>query len=256
MENTVTPFFFFLAGIHNQTSIINPHTEAGLTLLSLFHSSLLRHFIASSFRHFVASSLQQLRHCVASSLQHCVASSLQHHVASSLQHRVASSWLRGFFASTLRRLFVSTLRRCVASSLQHYVVSSLQHFVASSLWHCVASSSCNSYLSTIAVLLCDRHLFWSCPLCFAIFFMKVHFLFFFYSFFLFVVHFSGVHPVLLFIVVLRLFTHNGCFCRLFEDSQESVHHHTESRGQTHRGGDNFGSSSFCQFHLFFVSHRC
>jgi hypothetical protein len=70
-------------------------------------------------------------------------------------------------------------------------------------------------------------------------FALLSFFFFFHEsspfFFFFLVHFSGVHPVFLFIVVLRLFGHNGCFCRLFEDSQESVHHHTESRERTHRG---------------------
>jgi hypothetical protein len=76
-----------------------------------------------------------------------------------------------------------------------------------------------------------------------------------FTLFFFFTHFSGVHPVFLFIMVLRLFTHNGCFCRLFEDSQESVYHHSKSRGRTHRGGDNFGSFSFCRYHLF-IPHRC
>ena len=142
-------------------------------LLLHYNIALLLHYNTTLLLRFNTALL--LRDCVASSLWHFVASSLRHFVASSLLHCVASS---------LRHLVASSLRQCVASSLRH--------FVASSLRHCVTSSPCNSYLSTtawltypsVAVLLCDRHLLWSCPFCFALFSWKFTFFFLLIFFFL------------------------------------------------------------------------
>uniref|UniRef100_A0A2N9G5U8 Aminotransferase-like plant mobile domain-containing protein n=1 Tax=Fagus sylvatica TaxID=28930 RepID=A0A2N9G5U8_FAGSY len=198
-----------------------------ITLLLRFNAALLlRDCVASSLRHFVASSL---RHCVASSLRHFDTALLLHYNTTLFLRFNTSS----FFA-TLCCFFASTLRHCVASSLRHFVASSLQHFVVLLRFDIVL-------LLRLATLICLQLL--GSLICLS-------------QFYFVTVTYFGVHPVFLFIVVLRLFAHNGCFCRLFEDSQESVHHHTESRGRTHRGGDNFSSSSFCQFHLFFVPHRC
>ena len=103
-------------------SIINPHTEAGLILLSLFRSSL-RHFSASSLLRFIASLLQR---CVASSLYYYI-------VASLLQHYVASS----------------PCYCIVASSLQHCVASSpCNPYLFATAWLTYPS---------VAVLLHDRH---------------------------------------------------------------------------------------------------
>ena len=148
-ENAVTSSFFFsffrsdlfsFLQEFSFASIINPHTEAGLILLSLFRSSL-RHFSTSSLLRFIASLLQR---CVASSLYYCiVASLLQHYVASSpcycivassLQHCVASSPCNPYLFATAWLTYPSV---AVLLHDSHFTIvwGVYLHYLDTRTWH-------------------------------------------------------------------------------------------------------------------------
>ena len=226
--------------------------------LFYFTAALLLRFNTALFFRFDTSSLLRFDN---TSSPFCFDTSLPLRFDTALFLRFdTSSLLRFNTASLLRFNTASLLRFNTALLLRFNIVLLLRlaTLICLQLLHYV-----NFTYPTVAVLLCDCRFIvawgvylhyldtrtwhykalylrtlWSCPLFFAPFHESS-------LFFFFLVHFLGVHSVFLFIVVLHLFAHNGCFCRLFEDSQESIYHPTESYGRTHRGGDNFGGFSFC-----------